>query len=370
MAAEHMARAGLRVTVADAMPTVGRKLLMAGKSGLNLTNDRPFDDFVTAYAGATRLRPMLEAFGPREVRAWAEGLGQPLFTGSSGHVFPVAMKASPLLRAWLARLSGMGVELRTRLRWTGGLDPASMEFGETVISADVVVLALGGASWRRLGSDGAWTTLMPEGSCVPFRASNMGFDVNWSTHMTPFFGQPVKPVTLIAGDLARRGEFVIGRHGIEGSGVYAVSRALRDGATLFLDLVPDLDATQVRRRLGRPRARDSTSNFLRKALKLDRARLALLNELARPFPEDLRDLPVKRLPVPVIGPRPMDEAISTAGGVSWNALDAELMLRGHPGVFAAGEMINWDAPTGGWLLTACLSTGAWAGRHAAKMAGA
>ncbi|MFP4327308.1 MAG: TIGR03862 family flavoprotein [Paracoccaceae bacterium] len=377
MAAEELARAGLSVTVAEARPSVARKFLMAGKSGLNLTRAEPFADFLAAYAeAAPHLRPMLEAFGPDEVMRWAEGLGQPLFTGSTGRVFPVAMKASPLLRAWLVRLDGLGVARRVRWRWAGWEEGAAIfetPGGRIAQRAHVTVLALGGASWARLGSDGAWAALLAaEGvALAPFAPANAGLSVAWSAHMAPVIGQPLKAVAFRAGGQAVRGEAVISARGLEGGGIYRISRAVREGARLEIDLAPDLSAEDVARRIARPRGKASLSNHLRKALRLDPAKLALLREFAGPlsrFPEVLAQH-VKALPVRHEGLRPIDEAISTAGGVRWTSLDEGLMLRARPGVFCAGEMLDWEAPTGGYLLTACLATGRWAGRAAAARAG-
>ncbi|SEQ00306.1 TIGR03862 family flavoprotein [Thalassovita taeanensis] len=371
MAAEHLARAGHAVVVAEAKPSVGRKLLMAGKSGLNLTKDEPFEAFLKAYgAAAPVLRPMLEAFGPGEVQDWARGLGQEVFTGSSGRVFPVAMKASPLLRAWLVRLAGLGVELRTRWRWVGWADGFAFDTpqGRQVLRPDVCVLACGGASWARLGSDGAWADWMDDVPLAPFQPSNMGFAVAWSAHMARHFGQPVKTIRLSAGGVSVRGECVISARGIEGGGIYALSRPLREGAALTLDLLPDLDVDTIRSRLARTGAKQSMSSRLRKALKLDPVKQALLMEFARPLPDDIAPL-LKALPIPLQGPRPMDEAISTAGGIRLDALDDTLMIRACPGTYAAGEMLDWEAPTGGYLLTACLATGRWAGIAAARRMG-
>lgn len=366
MAAEAMAVAGVRVTVAEGKPSVGRKLLMAGKSGLNLTKDEPFETFLAAYGNrAGALRPMLAAFGPDQVRAWVEGLGQPLFTGTTGRVFPRAMKASPLLRAWLARLEGLEVKIRTRWRWTGW-DGGAVLFdtpeGARTLTPAVTVLACGGASWARLGSDGAWTAHIGQ-EVAPFRPANMGFDVAWSPHMASHLGKPVKGVALRAGGTVSRGEFVISATGVEGGGIYEVSAALRDGASLVLDLMPDLAADQISARLARARPGDSLMNRLRKALRLDPVKVALVMEFARSAPDLATAL--KALPVPLADSRPMDQAISTAGGLRFETLDDALMLRARPGTFAAGEMLDWEAPTGGYLLTACLATGFWAGRHAA-----
>ncbi|MGR3781685.1 MAG: TIGR03862 family flavoprotein [Albimonas sp.] len=371
-AAEVLSARGHAVTVAEAMPSPARKFLMAGRSGLNITRT-PAPDFCEAYAEAAPwLAPMVAAFGPEEIRAWVEGLGQESFAGSTGRVFPRAMKASPLLRAWLARLEGRGVILRRRWRWTGwegeALRFATPE-GPRLERPAAAVLALGGASWARLGSDGAWAGLLAaEGvELAPFRPANVGVAVDWSPAMAPRFGEPVKAAALRAGGLASRGEFVISARGLEGGGIYAVSAAVRDGAPLVLDLIPDLETSEAAARLSRARRGESLGNRLRKALRLDPARRALAMEFGRPAPEDPRALAalLKALPVAHAGLRPMDEAISTAGGVARAALDAELMLRARPGVYCAGEMLDWEAPTGGWLLTACLATGRHAGAAAA-----
>lgn len=373
MAAETMARAGLRVQVAEAKPSVGRKFLMAGKSGLNLTMNVAPDRLVPAYGGAAdRLAPMLTAFDAQAVMDWAEGLGQPLFTGSTGRVFPRAMKASPLLRAWLGRLGGLGVRITPRWRWTGW-DGAGARFdtpgGAVTLAPRVTVLAMGGASWARLGSDGAWAAALGA-PVTPFRPANAGLSVDWSPQMARHFGTPVKGARLMAGALSNRGEFVISKRGLEGGGIYAVFSAVRDGAPLTLDLLPDRDLAWIAARLSRPRGKATLSNHLRKALALDPARLALLQEFApRPLPGgEALDRLVKFLPVAHAGPRPLDEAISTAGGLAWEALDDTLMLTARPGTYAAGEMLDWEAPTGGYLLTACLATGRWAGVHAATRA--
>jgi hypothetical protein len=378
MAAEVLACAGRRVTVAEAKPSPGRKFLMAGKSGLNLTKDEPAPAFASAYGdGAGPLAPMLAALGPDAVMDWARGLGQPVFTGSTGRVFPVAMKASPLLRAWLARLDGLGVALRTRWRWTGWAD-GRLAFdtpdGPRTLAPRVTVLALGGGSWARLGSDGAWTAhLAARGVPVsPFAASNVGLSVAWSAAMTPHLGQPVKAIALSAGPTRSRGEVVLTAKGIEGGGLYPLAPMIRAGHPLVLDLTPDLGPDEVARRLSAPRGKRTVAEHLRRTLHLPDVKRALLTEVARPLPADPAALAalVKALPVPHQGPRPLDEAISTAGGLPFAALTEALELRALPGVFACGEMLDWDAPTGGYLLTACLATGAWAGRHAAAHAAA
>ena len=371
MAAEELARAGRQVLIAEAKPSPARKFLMAGKSGLNLTQDEPLAALTAEYREAAPwLAPILADFGPDQVQDWARGLGQDVFTGSSRRVFPVAMKASPLLRAWLRRLDGMGVQLRTRWRWTGFGD-GGLTFdtpaGPQVLSPAVTVLALGGASWARLGSDAAWVPwLAGQGVALsPWQPANMGFRMDWSAHMARHFGTPVKGAVLCAGSQRRRGEFVISARGLEGGGIYAVSRALRDGAPLALDLLPDLSADQIAVRLGLARSGETLTNRLRK-LGLSPAAAALVQEFARPLPEGKALAAVlKALPVPHAGPRPLDEAISVAGGIPAGALTDGLELRALPGVFACGEMLDWEAPTGGYLLTACLATGRWAGRAAA-----
>ncbi len=365
MAAEELAKAGAHVIVAEAKPSAGRKFLMAGKSGLNVTKDEDPELFASRY-DAGWLAPILAGFGPDEVRDWCRGLGQEVFTGSSGRVFPVAMKASPLLRVWLARLAGLGVEVRTRWRWTGR-EGAAFRFttpeGTRLVTPEVTVLALGGASWARLGSDGAWVPwLAGKGvGIAPFRPANMGFGVAWSAHMDRHFGTAVKGAALLAGLQRERGEFIVSAKGLEGGGIYAVSRALREGADLQLDLMPDVTGAAVADRLARMRAGETRSNCLRK-LGLSPVAQALVLEWGKGMEIAAA---VKALPVPLTGPRPLDEAISAAGGITRESLTEGLELRALPGVFACGEMLDWEAPTGGYLLTASWATGRWAGLHAA-----
>ena len=368
MAAEELAKTGLSVMLADAMPSVGRKFLMAGKSGLNITKAEPSAAFLAAYGDhlPTALATALDQFGPGEVVAWAEGLGQPVFTGSTGRVFPTAMKASPLLRAWLARLDRLGVQIETRWRWNGWQDQTLVfetPTGVQTRTPRVTVLAMGGASWARLGANGQWATHLPD-SVAPFQPANMGFVVNWSSHMTPHLGSPVKSVALRAGKQTSRGEFIISEKGIEGGGIYMMSRAIREGAALTIDLKPDWPLEKIRAALNKPRGKASLSNHLRKVLKFTPAHTALLSEFGRPFPTDLAPL-IKALPVTHQGPRPMDEAISTAGGLRFDALTDSLMMAERAGVFCAGEMLDWEAPTGGYLITGCLATGRLAGISAA-----
>lgn len=360
MAAEVMARAGLRVVVAEAKPSAARKFLMAGKSGLNLTKTEP--EFGAAYRCAP-LGPMIAAFGPDQVMEWAKGLGQEVFTGSTGRVFPVAMKGSPLLRAWLGRLGDLGVTLRTRWRWVGLHDGMVFDTpeGRQVLRPKVTVLALGGASWARLGSDGAWTAILADRVAIaPFQPANFGLCVDWSPHMARHFGQAVKGAALCLPDKRERGEFVISARGLEGGGLYAISRDIREGAAVTLDLFPDLAPLALEARIARLRAGETLPNRLRK-LGLSAPSAALVMEWGRGLPLSQA---LKALPLVHQGPRPLDQAISTAGGIRWDALTEGLELRALPGVFACGEMVDWEAPTGGYLLTACLAMGHWAGQNA------
>ncbi len=395
MAAETLAAAGLSVDVHDAMPSVGRKFLLAGKGGLNLTHSEPLPPFLERYAEReSALAPMLRDFGPDALRAWAAGLGVTTFVGSSGRVFPTDLKAAPLLRAWLHRLRAAGVRFHMRQRWLGWHESGVLRFaaptGEQTAVADAVVLALGGGSWSRLGSNGAWVPLLAaQGVAVaPLRPSNCGFDVGrtaagpaeggWSAHFrSRYGGQPVKPValTFTQAGFARQGEFVVTESGVEGSLVYAASAALRDAiaaggeATVQLDLLPGRDADSVRREVMHPRGPRSLATHLKSRLGIGGVKAGLLHELLPR--EALHDparlaLALKALPLPLARPRPLNEAISSAGGVPFETLDAGLMLRAKPGVFCAGEMLDWEAPTGGYLLTACFASGRSAGAAAAR----
>lgn len=368
MAAETLAKAGRKVTIIEGKPSAGRKFLMAGKSGLNLTKDEPLDTFIRAYGpSADWLYPMISQLDPVEVMAFAEDLGQPVFTGTTGRVFPKTMKASPLLRAWLQRLDAT---MHLRWRWTG-FDGDALTFdtpdGPQTLSPNVTVLALGGASWSRLGSDGAWAPILAGKGVelAPFQPSNMGFRVDWSDHMAAHFGTPLKNIALIAGDMRQRGEAVVSHRGLEGGGIYAVSSAVRDGANLSFDLLPDRPVEGLISRL-KKRPKKQTMTKALTGLGLDPLKRALLQEFARPLPEDPAALAalIKSLPVKHDGPRPIDEAISTAGGVPQTSLTSGLMLEAIPGMFVAGEMLDWEAPTGGYLINACLATGRWAGIHA------
>ena len=374
MAAERLAAAGLRVTVCEGKPSVGRKFLMAGKSGLNLTKSEAPTPFLASYAEARRsLTPMIDSFNTDAIQTWANGLGQEVFIGSTGRVFPKAMKASPLLRAWLARLGQADVQFNTRWLWQGW-DGDVLAFdtpeGPKSLTPDVTVLALGGASWARLGSTGAWAEHLRRRSVAlaDFAPANAGVSVEWSDHMIRHFGAALKGIALTSGSYVSRGEATISARGLEGGGIYSVSRGVREGHPLTLDMLPDLSVPEVTTRLTKARGKASLKEHLRKTLKLPPPQIALLQEMARPLPDGLRALArlIKALPIKHAGLRPMDEAISTAGGIQFSALDDSLMIRDLPGVFVAGEMMDWEAPTGGYLISACLATGRWAGDGAAK----
>jgi uncharacterized flavoprotein (TIGR03862 family) len=403
MAAETLANAGVRVEVFDAMPSVGRKFLLAGRGGLNLTHAEGPDQFLTRYRNRQQsIGPLLQSFNGDDLRAWAHGLGIETFVGTSQRVFPLEMKAAPLLRAWLHRLRALGVKFRVRHRWLGWEEGGKYRFEAPMpatrseplhaespkwpplrmveVSADTCVLALGGASWSRLGSDGAWMPWLEKRGVelATLEPANCGFDVHggWSEHLrTRFAGHPVKPVVLSFTDslgqaFVRQGEFVLTETGIEGSLVYAVSALVRDEikregiARLSLDLLPDRSVVQVEHAMLAPRGSRSLSNHLRTKLGLHGLKVALLHEVLGP--SILREplalaKALKALPLTLSSPRPIDEAISSAGGVKFEAMDPKLMLSAMPGVFCAGEMIDWEAPTGGYLLTACFASGRTAG---------
>ncbi len=368
MAAQMISDAGHRVMVIEAKPSLARKFLMAGKSGLNLTKDEATSTLLSHYGEAAEfLRPIITDFDAKAVQNWSRSLGQEVFTGSSGRVFPCSMKGSPLLRAWIRQLENANVILKRRWRWTA-LEQQHFLFetpdGLHRVTPGVTVLALGGASWRRLGSDGQWSGLLAETGVeiVPFSPANVGLRADWSEHMQPHFGAPVKNIQLQAGSYRTRGDFVISRKGLEGSGIYSMSKPIRQGATLLLDFFPDLSLDELRAKLKRPRGKASRSNYLRKTLGLTGSRLALLQEFIKPLTIDAGlASQLKSCPVRHEGFRDIDEAISTAGGVSLQAVDDTLALKALPDVYCAGEMLDWEAPTGGYLLTACLATGRWAG---------
>ncbi|MES2533913.1 MAG: TIGR03862 family flavoprotein [Pseudomonadota bacterium] len=388
MAAEVLGASGVRVHLYDAMPSVGRKLLLAGRGGLNLTHSEPFEAFAGRFSERLAyVEPWLKEVSPEFLRSWAKGLGIDTFVGTSGRVFPEDMKAAPLLRAWLHRLRSAGVQFHMRHRWLGwsdaGGDAQALRFaapsGEVAVRADAVVLALGGASWSRLGSDGAWVPwLEARGvSVAPLVPANCGFDVGWSDHFaTRFAGQPFKSVAIAFTDsqgrhFSRRGEFIATATGVEGSLVYAASNLLRDEiaangrAVMQLDLLPDRTPEQVRAAVRHPRGSRSLSSHLKSRLGLEGIKAGVLHEmLSREAMLDADTLAnaIKAVPIGLVAPRPIDEAISTAGGVRFDGLDGGLMVSAIPGVFCAGEMLDWEAPTGGYLLTAAMASGAAAAR--------
>lgn len=383
MAAEVLAQAGVRVEVYDAMPSVGRKFLMAGKSGLNLTHAEAFATFVSRY-GEKRdwVKPWLAAFGPETLRNWARDLGVDTFVGSSGRVFPTDMKAAPLLRAWLHRLRTTGVHFHMRHRWLGWDEQGDLHFATPTGAIKVgaggtaTILALGGGSWARLGSDGAWLPLLQaRGVAVaPLRPANCGFEIAWSEHFrAKFAGQPVKSVVATFGGERRQGDFVITRHGVEGSLIYALAAPLRDAiashgsATLQLDLAPGKTLERLISEIAHPRGARSMASHLQSRAGISGVKAGLLRECAAR--DDYHDpallaAAIKALPLRLDAPRPLDEAISSAGGVMAASLDDRLMLRALPGVFCAGEMLDWEAPTGGYLFTACFASGYAAGHGA------
>lgn len=380
MAAEQLLAGGLRVELYDAMPTVGRKFLMAGKGGLNITHSEPSAQFLARF-GKHRadMEPMLAGFGAEALRAWVHDLGVETFVGTSGRVFPAEMKAAPLLRAWLRRLRAAGLTLHMRHRWLGW-DGASLRFatpeGEITTDADAVVLAMGGGSWPELGSDGAWIDpLKTRGvEIAPLQPSNCGFDASWSPYFREHYaGQPVKPVVASFGYIKRQGEFVVTDTGVEGGLIYVLSAPARDTiaakgkAVITLDLAPTRDEKRLLAELSRPRGKNSLSNYLRKFAGLDGVKAGLLREVLAPADFDNAErlvAAIKAFPLTLRAPRPLAEVISTAGGVRFSGLDGNLMIRALPGVFCAGEMLDWEAPTGGYLLTACFASGRRAGQGA------
>lgn len=379
-AAEILSAAGFAVTVYEQKPSLGRKFLMAGRGGLNLTHSEDFENFTKRYGDAAPwLRNYLENFTPAQLRAWCEGLGEPTFIGTSGRIFPQAFKASPLLRKWMTRLENRKVEFKLNHRWRGwGQNDLAFDAGgeRIKIKTDAVLLALGGASWPRLGSDGHWTEILEKKniSIVPLRPANCGFVIEWSEiFRSKFVGLPVKPIALSFADQRVQGEIMLTQYGIEGGPVYALSAALRDAieksgsAELQIDLKPNVAINQLIKTLQKPRGANSFTNYLRRTLSLSAPAIGLLMEredraqLGGYAPEKLAAL-IKSLPVKLIAPSGIERAISTAGGIALDELDQNLMLKKLPGVFAAGEMLDWEAPTGGYLLQGCFATGAAAAR--------
>lgn len=386
MAAEAASAAGEEVDLYDAMASVGRKFLLAGKGGLNLTHSESSEKFLSRYEPRrTQIAPILASFAPDQLRTWARGLGIQTFIGTSGRIFPTDLKAAPLLRAWLRRLRKAGVQFHVRHRWIGWDEQGALLFttpeGNRSVQADAVVLALGGGSWPKLGSDASWVPLLAgrEIRIAPLQPANCGFDVGWSEHFrTKFAGHPVKSVAIIVRNAAgaeswHPGEFIITETGVEGGVIYTVSAALRDeilakgSATLRLDLAPDRDVPRLTHDLLRPRGKRTMATHLHRQAHIEGVKAGLLREVVSK--EDFADparlaAAIKSLPLRLVAPRPLEEAISTAGGVSFESLDEQLMVRMLPGVFCAGEMLDWEAPTGGYLLTACFATGQTAGAGA------
>ena len=372
MAADFASRSGVEVTLADSMPTFGRKFLMAGKSGLNLTMHEDDITFQTRIIhNNTTIEKALEEFGPIEVIEWANSLGIKTFVGSTGRVFPTEMKASPLLRNWISRLDELGVSRQNRWKLKSISNKvATFETPQGLLnkSADGIVLALGGASWPKLGSNGDWKSLFDPAELESFQASNCSFIVKWSIKMSKYFGQPLKSIKLSAGSQSSRGEIIISQKGIEGGGIYSLSAQLKKGEDLILDLLPDWDNDKILKLLTIPWGKSSSSNILRKRLKLEPIKQAILREFAMDvFKEPaLLTKSIKSLKIPLNGTGPIQTAISTSGGVKMSSIDENFMLRGRPGVFCAGEMLDWDAPTGGYLITTCLATGRMAGKRAVQ----
>ena len=383
IAAEVLAADGLAVTVYEHKPSVGRKFLLAGRGGLNLTHSEPLDEFARRYDARGWVAPLLVAFGPDDLRTWCASLGEETFVGSSGRVFPASFRATPLLRAWLRRLDDLGVQFATRHRWLGWDDEGAHRFAtadgsEIGVHAAVTVLALGGASWPRVGSDGGWVPLLEAVGVgvTSLRPANVGLAVSWSENFAErFAGQPLKNVAITAGEITVRGDAIVAATGLEGGPVYGIGREVRDrlehsgSATITIDVHPDQTAARLAERLARRRPKDSVTTWLRRALGLDLVAINLLREAAGPrLPDDPDELAalVKRVPVAIDAMMPIDRAISTAGGISLDELDTDLMLRRQPGTFVAGEMIDWEAPTGGYLLQASFSTGVVAARAASR----
>lgn len=374
MAAEDLIAAGITPVIYDAMPTPARKFLMAGKSGLNLSHSEPIQAFLKRYgAGEDRLGDAIRGFNSWAIRDWAKGLDTETFVGSSGRIFPTAFKASPLLRAWLTRLKDGHAVLKTLHRWTGWAEDGRLRMqtpeGEVLVRANTVILALGGVSWPRLGSDGSWVPYLKDHGVhvTPFRPANCGFNVNWSDHFRDRFeGEPVKNTILSFESQTIKGDFVVSRHGVEGSAIYALSAAIRDAieevgpVALTVDLTPDRTVEQLKSALSKPRGKKSMATHIKKATGLTGVKAGLLREClsADEFADpDKLAASIKALPFVLQSTRPIEEAISVAGGVAFEELDDHLMLTALPGVFCAGEMVDWEAPTGGYLLTACFAQG-------------
>ena len=372
MAADYLSKLNYRITIVDQMPTMGRKFLMAGKSGLNLTKNEPFEKFLNNFPDRSpQLISALKNFTPNDVQTWATSLGINLFTGSTGRVFPTHMKASPLLRTWLSQLDKRGVTRRHKMTAIS-LNNMSLLFdtekGQEQISAKAILFAMGGASWRRLGSDARWLNWLTNVENEKFSASNVGLKINWSHYIDKYFGEPVKAVSLRSGRVQSQGEIVITQSGIEGGGIYSLSQAIRKGEEVFLDLLPNWNEKQLIDALKKPIRKASWSNYLRKVLNLNNVKQALLREFSSDcFSKKQLSVDLKLLRIRHEGLDSIDKAISTAGGVRFDQLDHNLMISKRPGIFFAGEMLNWDAPTGGYLITAALATGLWSAKGIEKL---
>ena len=372
MAADYLSKLNYRITIVDQMPTMGRKFLMAGKSGLNLTKNEPFEKFLNNFPDRSpQLISALKNFTPNDVQTWATSLGINLFTGSTGRVFPTHMKASPLLRTWLSQLDKRGVTRRHKMTAIS-LNNMSLLFdtekGQEQISSKAILFAMGGASWRRLGSDARWLNWLTNVENEKFSASNVGLKINWSNHIDKYFGEPVKAVSLRSGRVQSQGEIVITQSGIEGGGIYSLSQAIRKGEEVFLDLLPNWNEQQLIDALQKPIRKASWSNYLRKVLNLNNVKQALLREFSSDcFSKKQLSVDLKLLRIKHEGLDSIDKAISTAGGVRFDQLDHNLMISKRPGIFFAGEMLNWDAPTGGYLITAALATGLWSAKGIEKL---
>ena len=372
MAADYLSKLNYRITIVDQMTTMGRKFLMAGKSGLNLTKNEPFEKFLNNFPDRSpQLISALKNFTPNDVQTWATSLGINLFTGSTGRVFPTHMKASPLLRTWLSQLDKRGVTRRHKMTAIS-LNNMSLLFdtekGQEQISAKAILFAMGGASWRRLGSDARWLNWLTNVENEKFSASNVGLKINWSHYIDKYFGEPVKAVSLRSGRVQSQGEIVITQSGIEGGGIYSLSQAIRKGEEVFLDLLPNWNEKQLIDALKKPIRKASWSNYLRKVLNLNNVKQALLREFSSDcFSKKQLSVDLKLLRIRHEGLDSIDKAISTAGGVRFDQLDHNLMISKRPGIFFAGEMLNWDAPTGGYLITAALATGLWSAKGIEKL---
>jgi uncharacterized flavoprotein (TIGR03862 family) len=372
MAADYLSKLNYSITIVDQMPTMGRKFLMAGKSGLNLTKDESIQKFLNNFSDQSpQLIEALQNFTPNDVKTWASSLGINLFTGSTGRVFPLHMKASPLLRAWLAQLDSRGVIRRHKMEAIS-INQMSLLFntdkGHEEISAKAILFAMGGASWQRLGSDARWLKWLTNVENEKFSASNVGLKINWSSHIDKYFGEPVKAIALNAGKIQSRGEIVITQSGIEGGGIYSLSQALRKGEDVFIDLLPNWTEKRLIDALQKPVGKISWANYLRKVLKLSNIKQALLREFSsNSFSKEQLLIDLKLLKIKHEGLDDIDKAISTAGGIRFDQLDHNLMLSKRPGIFFAGEMLNWDAPTGGYLITAALATGLWSAKGIEKL---